>query len=232
MSENTKGWWADDGSGGPLHYPEATTAREAAEEYCDCDWDGYVGPILVLCWREDEDGERLDECSHEVLIECSPPDCAEGCAHDWQAPHIVVGGIEENPGVYGSGGGVRYTEVCPHCGTYKKGDTWATGPTGEPYHKVWYESPDDTSVAWVLTHKVEAVCADLAMALNELGGGWRSCLDGIEDAIERLDPSRGRELCTMLLDDLNEQAADGPQMYADAAELAQLLIDTIDERWC
>jgi hypothetical protein len=52
--------------------------------------------------------------------------------HDWQSPHALVGGLKENPGVRGHGGGVVIHEVCVHCGTLRVTDTWAQNPsTGE-----------------------------------------------------------------------------------------------------
>lgn len=76
--------------------------------------------------------EETDESLSDA-VECEPdePDCPEG-SHDWQSPHEIVGGLEENPGVQGHGGGVIIHEVCMHCGCARITDTWAQNPdTGE-----------------------------------------------------------------------------------------------------
>jgi hypothetical protein len=41
------------------------------------------------------------------------------CRHDWRTPHSVVGGLRENPGVWGVGAGVAEHFVCSRCGAYK-----------------------------------------------------------------------------------------------------------------
>lgn len=65
--------------------------------------------------------------THHVKITLEPdePDCKDDKDHDWRSPIEIVGGIEENPGVWGHGGGVYITEVCMNCGTEKLTDTWA-----------------------------------------------------------------------------------------------------------
>lgn len=52
------------------------------------------------------------------------PSCSHG-GHDWRAPHEIVGGLEENPGVRGHGAGVIMTRVCVNCGCGRHTDTWA-----------------------------------------------------------------------------------------------------------
>ena len=66
---------------------------------------------------------------HRIAIEPIEPDCVDGEDHDWQAPHEIVGGSEDNPGVWGSGGGVLIERVCVHCGCARTIDTWAQDPT-------------------------------------------------------------------------------------------------------
>lgn len=92
-----------------------------------------------------------EEATDTVTLEPDVPTCADGHDHDWQSPYSVVGGIEDNPGVWGHGGGVIIREVCAHCGTYRVTDTWAqrmdTGEQG--LTSVAYESADDQSLAWI-----------------------------------------------------------------------------------
>jgi len=73
----------------------------------------------------DENGDLETE---KVQIDPDEPPCINRHAeHDWQKP-VWLGGCEENPGVYGHGGGCRGTEVCMKCGTSKTWDSWAQDP--------------------------------------------------------------------------------------------------------
>lgn len=66
-----------------------------------------------------------EEETATVTCDAEEPECPEHARHDWQAPHEIVGGIKENPGCWGHGGGVICHEVCMHCGAGRKTDTWA-----------------------------------------------------------------------------------------------------------
>lgn len=67
-----------------------------------------------------------------VTIDPEEPACVEGEEHDWQSPIDLVGGLKENPGVWGSGGGVVINEACVRCGCRRRTDTWAhRSDTGE-----------------------------------------------------------------------------------------------------
>src|SRR5438067_469361 len=133
----------------------ADSAREAAQQYVDggdwgvnqeTDWvDVYVQEI-------DEDGEEVgDRQCIKIAIEPDEPECSDGNEHDWQSPHSLLGGIEENPGVWGHGGGVIITEVCVHCGIYRDTDTWAQDmSTGEQgLRSINYRDADEASEEWV-----------------------------------------------------------------------------------
>ena len=77
-----------------------------------------------------EDGERVDSVT--VAIDPTEPACSGYEDHDWRAPHALVGGLKENPGVHGHGGGVVIAEVCVRCGCKRTTDTWAQDrSTGE-----------------------------------------------------------------------------------------------------
>jgi hypothetical protein len=41
------------------------------------------------------------------------------------SPYAVLGGLRENPGVQGHGGGVTIHRVCAHCGCLRIYDSWA-----------------------------------------------------------------------------------------------------------
>lgn len=154
------GYCADDGNA-EIEIPDAESAEDAAQEYVDGgDWGdrSETSWIRVYVWQTalalDDDGEpidlTIDRDSHTVTLEAEEPDCTED-DHDWQSPIEVVGGIEENPGVWGHGGGVIITEVCAHCGVYRVTDTWAQDPsTGEQgLESVEYREADEDSLAWV-----------------------------------------------------------------------------------
>jgi hypothetical protein len=107
---------AHDAEGDPACADHASAPAEGVE----------LKPLLeiVECQTDDE--------RHTVEVEPAEPECEDGQAHDWQAPHEIVGGIEENPGVWGHGGGVYINQVCMHCGCGKTIDTWAQNrETGE-----------------------------------------------------------------------------------------------------
>lgn len=67
------------------------------------------------------------------------PTCPDHDEHDWQSPHEIVGGIKENPGVWGHDGGVIINECCMHCGCKRVTDTAAQRHDGERITEVTYE---------------------------------------------------------------------------------------------
>jgi len=95
--------------------------------------------------------DNADHKSTTIEIEVPEPDCTDDDGHGWQSPLSVVGGIEDNPGVWGNGGGVIIREVCAHCGMYRCTDTWAQNPsTGEQGLKsVSYADADEESLQWI-----------------------------------------------------------------------------------
>lgn len=105
-------------------------ARSAAEAFArEGSFDLDAGTAWV-------DVRIVSETGHEetitVTIDPEEPECAGGHEHEWQSPIGIVGGIAENPGVWGHAGGVTIHEVCPHCGAHRHTDTWAQRPdTGE-----------------------------------------------------------------------------------------------------
>ena len=127
---------------------EADSPREAARQYVAAgEWgdDLITSWVHVWVWTNDEDRDRI-----RVPIEPTEPECTSD-DHDWRNPLSVVGGLKENPGVYGHGAGVTITEVCKHCGWYRITDTWAQDPsTGEQgLESIEYREPDDQSLEWV-----------------------------------------------------------------------------------
>lgn len=136
--------WDDSGV---VEIIEADDAESAARAYFEAGgWDTSDGPVFGRVETRSAGGEVA---GHEFTLPMNEPDC-EASEHDWQRPHAIVGGLAENPGVHGHGGGVVITEVCAHCGAYRVTDTWATNPVDgtEGHETVTYRDPDDRSRGW------------------------------------------------------------------------------------
>ena len=133
---------------------EAATAQAAAQAYVDGgDWGEITETTWIDVWAQEVDaGEELgDRERYTITVDPDEPACADGAEHDWQSPYEVLGGVKENPGVWGHGGGVRIKEVCASCGVYRETDTWAqrrdTGEQG--LQSVEYQEADKASREWV-----------------------------------------------------------------------------------
>lgn len=150
-------YWASDGCGGAVIMPGADSAADAADDYVH---EGEWGPVTVTVrhsvhvWQQSYaivDGRirlvYLDHGWHNVDVDPDEPGCT-GDDHDWQSPEWL-GGVKENPGVWGHGGGVVIREVCAHCGVYRRTDTWVQDSSGNRYQSVEYLPADDASQGWV-----------------------------------------------------------------------------------
>ena len=81
--------------------------------------------VAAECELTGESGSEI------VTVEPDEPDCSEQ-EHDWCSDHAIVGGLKENPGVWGKGAGVIIHEVCRHCRCARITDTWSQCPeTGQ-----------------------------------------------------------------------------------------------------
>jgi len=100
---------------------EAASAQAAAEEYVTT---GSWGDGLTTRWHTIWVVEDGDAKAHDVVVHPPEPACG-GEGHRWESPHAIVGGVKENPGVHGHGGGVVIDEVCLACGWARRTDTWA-----------------------------------------------------------------------------------------------------------
>lgn len=104
----------------------ATSVDDAVDQAREWVLGGSYGDVAETFWVrariEGADGEGV---SIGVAIEPTVPKCRGGETHDWQSPHEIVGGLKENPGVWGHGGGVIICECCMRCGCQRKTDTWA-----------------------------------------------------------------------------------------------------------
>lgn len=123
-------WHADDGNA--EIECDADSAQGAAQEYVD---DGEWGDrsetswVSVYVWQVgiDEQGDecRVNEDKIKITLEAEEPDCNDGESHVWANPHSILGGLKENPGVQGHGGGVACTDLCLRCGCERTTDSWA-----------------------------------------------------------------------------------------------------------
>jgi len=195
---------ADDGNA-EVEYPEADTLREAAQSYVDDGdrgdpdddepstswvdvWAWRVGLVLVPVEgdedKRDVDTVEIDRERYTIKTDPDEPECADGCEHDWRSPLSVVGGIAENPGVWGHGGGVVMTEVCRHCGCYRVTDTWAqrmdTGEQGLRSTK--YREADDESLAWVARKDAEMLDESSPYSLTARDGRISTAIEVIRNA--------------------------------------------------
>lgn len=115
--------------------------------------DAYpMGEGSETTWIDIQVCDMLTEetASTEMEIDPPEPECTEG-EHDWRSPYSVLGGLRENPGVWGHGAGVIIKTVCAHCGAYMIRDTWAQRPDNgvEGYESVAYQPADEASLAYV-----------------------------------------------------------------------------------
>lgn len=119
-------WIARDGDSGVTLDLGVTTPSDAREDAIAWAEGGDYGDVVRTIWL---DVDLRSETGHEdrvtTQIDPTEPACGDGREHGWQSPHAIVGGLRENPGVRGHGGGVICTEVCLRCGCARITDTWA-----------------------------------------------------------------------------------------------------------
>lgn len=79
----------------------------------------------------------------KVSVDPPIPPCVYGEEHKWESPHELVGGLRENPGVFGHGGGAIFNEVCLKCETTRITDTWAQDKQDgtQGLHSIKYQLP-------------------------------------------------------------------------------------------
>jgi hypothetical protein len=109
-------------------------AEEQAHEWAregDYNFESGDSTIWARTWITPED-DPDDEWDVTTSIDPPEPECPSGGGHRWESPHELLGGLKENPGVRGKGGGVVINEVCVRCGCERTTDTWAQNmATGE-----------------------------------------------------------------------------------------------------
>lgn len=157
------------------HIPDG---RPACVEHADTP-EELVGaelePLVIEC--------ATDRRSHKIEIEPTVPDCADGQEHDWASPHEMVGGLEENPGVCGNGGGVISHSVCLRCGCGRTIDTWAQDLTDgqQGLTSTSYEAGEySADLAKRRDRLVREALADIIEA-KDAGDGWRTSVECASD---------------------------------------------------
>ncbi len=149
-----------------------TITADSAEEALDSFADTYSRDMYDCSGTVYVDIRVRNQVTHEeeirtITLAEPEPECVDGQAHDWQSPYSLLGGLKENPGVWGSGGGVRIKKVCAHCGAYRITETCAQRhDTGEYVGaETSYELPDDDSREWVQSSRASALRADAERVL-------------------------------------------------------------------
>lgn len=108
---------------GSVEAESAEEALESADPASTGDYDTSNGTVWTRIYAVNEE-DSDDSASRKFTIDPKEPACS-GAEHDWQSPHSILGGLRENPGVWGHGGGVIMRCVCMRCGCERTTDTWA-----------------------------------------------------------------------------------------------------------
>ena len=141
---------------------EADSLEDAMNQARDWASDGSYQERVMVTVRAtllDRKGKPVPYETASDEVEAGPepeePECAEGKEHDWCAPYEVVGGIEENPGVWGLGGtSMSFLTVCRHCGSYRTVlSRGSQRNPGELEEETSYEEPNEASLEWVEEEK-------------------------------------------------------------------------------
>ena len=144
----------------------------------------------------DDESERTETVT--VAIAAIAPRCASrDDEHVWSDDVRFVGGLNENPGVFGHGGGVKVGRVCLRCGCQRVEDSWAQRPdTGEQgLDAVSYDDSDaDSDLAYIgerlsrNADEIDGSTATIAEASTVDGAVWCVILD---DRICHITSDRG-----------------------------------------
>ena len=128
-------------------------ATIGAEEWIQGgDWEGLSSYVKATITPLDLDTDE-EEGNIQVLVgeDPEPPECIEDEDHDWQSPYEILGGCQENPGVWGmEGTQLKITQVCSRCGVYQDYVSESTpGNYPETPAQTTYREADEYSLAWV-----------------------------------------------------------------------------------
>jgi hypothetical protein len=224
-----------DAESGVTHQIMAKTEKAAIARAREWAREGDYGEIESTIWvdvyvsqetDQNYDSERGSDEETRVTLSIDPeePDCAEGHEHDWKTPYSVLGGLKENPGVQGHGGGAICKEVCAHCGVYKITDTWAQRPdNGEQgLRSVSYEEADDDSLAWIARRKRKAMIAALTKAGYDTDTKGEDCVYIRNFAPDSSDPKYDCDG-----EDDSERTAPGSKWDEDCDALREEILEIV-----
>ena len=152
-------FYADDGNCEVEYDEEAWSREEAAEDYVDGgSWgdEGKSFGVSILTYRKDEDGDSIDVERHFIVRHPKEPEC-EGSTngvHLWIAPQCIVDGLDQNPGVWATGGvGFKFRRVCGFCGLNRYEQTASQPDQTEYDHDIlWFEPSSDEDYERLVTH--------------------------------------------------------------------------------
>ena len=215
----------DDNGAWEITSTPSTLDADVEESVRDGDWGDDTGSWV---WTGRSSCEATgEEDSHHVTFEAEGARCDHDDGHDWRSPHSVLGGLSENPGVWGgSNGGTTSREVCGHCGLYRTYQSHATNRSdGTTYAATDYEPADEASLAW-LTARQSATRRDAIIAACRTVEA-----DTAHDHLPRLLDSRCRDLSGR---DDNWQIVDvgaDETTDADHAALCAAILSQLGEGW-
>lgn len=168
-SETTYRVWDTSGTDVEI---EAETPEDAAQKYvADGDWGPQTKTQFHNIQVIEVDGDDLDAEDHLVSVDPDEPPCDDDGEHDWRSPYALLGGLKENPGVFGHGGGVVSTEICVRCGCARTTDTWAQCPsTGQQgLESIEYDLDDERLEIYLNNFDSGDLLDDFEIAK---GDGW------------------------------------------------------------
>jgi hypothetical protein len=156
-------------------------------------WMGECGETVIAAASDEEalakaekwvkDGD-WSECEEEVLQryqvisdegdwDCKTavggkpePECSED-EHDWQRPHELVRGMEENPGVWSRGAHFEFQDVCAHCGMHRT--TLTEDTQNDIPERVTYSDADAESLAWAAANTKPIEIAGYEVEFRQVG---------------------------------------------------------------
>lgn len=162
-------WFVDvsdihDGEEGVSDAEERNKVAEALGQATGGRWEYHhdgercVWVDLPADWPTKDITDEQDEHDCSGSYSDDEPECeSEGLGkdeggHDWRSPYSLLGGLKENPGVWGGVGTQITTKtVCACCGKYRTETDlgWQRNP-GDPESVVEYSDADEDSEAWLV----------------------------------------------------------------------------------
>ena len=151
--------------------PEAVKeARALVKEAMEVDRTEYVEAIVRSVTPGTEEPIDIED---SITHRMDPEPAHE--PNDWRSPHELLGGLKENPGVQGHGGGVIVEEIDANSGIKRITNTWDQGQGPEPVETIRYEDPTNESLEWAIRQH------PLRVTLSEKLQGHEGVVGAIND---------------------------------------------------